>query len=160
MRRLCLVLACTSSMLSSTAAADTRCFDFESYSPDRPLPPTIRQGSIELSSFPAKPIRIFDPASEGGPQGAKGATMRHRLSFELQSGRATKVKVRYVSFNPAPTRLTITDARGLILRTETLKAKPQLVVLGSSQRNLRSAVSVILDNPSGETVISSVCFVR
>lgn len=136
-------------------AADPACATFDAYQHDQMPAAVSTVGDLTVSSVPAKPIRIYDPANDS-IKGAKGAVMADTLMFEV-TGKYRKVEINWMSFNPGRTQVTITDRSGVILLRRTLRGAVQQKPLTVSY-NVGRATRVMLMNGSKESIISKVCF--
>jgi hypothetical protein len=142
----------------SALAQARACADFNQFKHGQTIPPETKVDDLWVSSFPANPIKIYDPQSDGGPAGAIGAVMKWRLHFSSGDSTFKVVTISFVSLNPGPTKFQVLDLKGRQLRAKQLPASPQLTKLQHTERNLRGASQILLDNGSGESIISRVCF--
>lgn len=157
MNRIVIAAAAPVALLLSVPAiaADPACATFDAYQHNQMLPAVSVVGDLTVSSFPANPIRIYDPANDS-VKGSKGAVMADTLMFEV-SGKYRRVEINWMSFNPGPTQVTITDRNGVILLRRTLSGTVQLKPLSVSY-NVGRATRVMLMNGSKESLVSKVCF--
>jgi hypothetical protein len=145
---------------ASAVAQSPACADFNQFKHGQTIPSETRVGNLWVSAFPANPIEIYDPQTDNGPAGATGAVMKSRLHFSSGDSLYKTVTISFVSMNPGATKFQILDVKGRQLRAGKLPAKPQLQVLQHTERKLKFANQILLDNGSGESIISRVCFSR
>lgn len=134
------------------------CAEFEALRHDERLPAVSKVGDLEVSSLPANPIRIYDPANDG-IKGAKGAMMSDTLIFETAGIGFTWVTMEWMSFHPAPTTLTITNLEGKVLLRRQLSGRVQMKPLSFATK-ANGAASLIVGNTGRESIITRVCFTR